>query len=86
MSVTTAVAVHDQHIELITHIKIAADIEIYVAATEQIGTLFFNELVVEFYFNAITARVIDEMIGASFAEQILFAQVLKQHEITAVCN
>lgn len=86
MSVTTAVAVHDKHIELITHIKIAADIEIYVAATEQVGTLFFNELEIEFRFNPITARAINQMIDADFSEQILLAQVLKQHELSTVCN
>lgn len=78
---TEQVLVHDQHIEIMTSVKVSDQVEIIIAVTEGTATLFFNDYELEFYFNTMTARIINSMIGSTFADQILYAQMLRNHKI-----
>ena len=75
------VCVHEnESVQLIT-IPVASDIEVIVSAEENLATLFYNDVDIEFVFNIKTAKIINKMINVRPAVQIWYMQLLRNYAV-----
>lgn len=75
------VAVHDNQNDTYTKIKVSQEIEVIVSMEMQTATLFYNDVDLEFRFNAKTGSIVNRMLESDPGTQIHLMQVLKQFEI-----
>ena len=75
------VCVHEnESVQLIT-IQVAADIEVIVSPAENLATLFYNDVDIEFVFNIKTAKIINKMMNVRPAVQIWYMQLLRNYAV-----
>lgn len=71
------IATHDNTTETIITYNVAEDIEIILAKEERVFTVFFGEEDFTVRWNRYTSKLVNDMLGKTFEQQIFLVQTLK---------